>query len=313
MHRTRRPPRPGDASPAPFLARRAAKPERDSKRSRSPCVDELAFQELRRQRRTVQQRIQQQSDVLLQLERNVLDFYCTHTVRFEPLLEPPADAASGGVDGEAASWEQLAVVFPELRDSTTLADACNGDTADASADAPPEAAVVPTHARYYYDSVLMRLYRESAVQERDLSRQCASEAARVAALERSVRHDIVEGTLAAQLRTEREEQDALRGLTDALSTVESHCEAHQASLRATELRVAEMERARELCLARTAVLEAAKQEQMDNAGRIKAEVTAFRSAVEAAANDLERRKHVNRSLEDEISRRRAAMRRRRRE
>ncbi|KAG5467821.1 hypothetical protein LSCM4_00905 [Leishmania orientalis] len=320
MFRAHRPAGPGRAywsEPSSLSAssRRAAKPEEQPKRCRSPCEDEVAVKTLLARKRDLQSRVRQQIEVLSGLESNALDFYYTHTIRFEPLLESAwHTAAAVPATGGDGVWEGLAELFPELKTTTTLTGASRESISSPTQDSTPsQPLAVPAKTRYYYDSALMRLYREVAFQEKGLAHKYSSEKARVEAAELSVQRDIIDGSLAKQLETEQEEQESLRKLIDSRNEVMAQCAAHEQSVQAAEERMKEIERAREACLARKTVLEARKQEQMNNAERIKEEVSGFRQSVEAAARELEKRRLINRSLEDEISRRRAAMKRRKKE
>lgn len=279
----------------------------------------MAFKELQARKLDVQSRLRQQIEVLSGLESNVLDFYYTHMVRFEPLVEPtsqisPSAATAPASARDAVLGGEFAELFPELKSTTTLADTCDESaTVSTHEPAPSQSTGVPAKTRYYYDSALMRLYREAAFQDKNLAHRYAREKARVAATELSVQRDIIDGSLAEQLRTEHEEQEALNKLSGSLAEVTAQSAAHQQSLQAAEERIKGIEKAKEACLARKTVLEAKKQEQMDNAEHIKEEVAAFRRCVEAAARDLERRRLINCSLEDEIGRRRAALKRRKKD
>ncbi|CAG9581996.1 conserved hypothetical protein [Leishmania major strain Friedlin] len=298
---------------------RAVKLEGQPKRGRTPCEDEVDFKKLQARKLDAQSRLRQQIEVLSGLESNVLDFYYTHMVRFEPLLElasqtSPSEAMESVSARDAVLGGNFAELFPELKSTTTLTDTCDESaTLSTHEPAPSPSAAVPAKTRYYYDSALMRLYREAAFHEKNLAHRYACEKARVAATELSVQRDIVDGSLAEQLRTEHEEQEALNKLIGSLAEVTAQCAAHQQSLQVTDERIREIGKAREACLARKTVLEAKKQEQMDNAEHIKEEVAAFRRCVEGAAHELERRRRINRSLEDEIGRRRAALKRRKKE
>ncbi|XQJ30480.1 hypothetical protein NXY56_006575 [Leishmania guyanensis] len=324
MLRARRPAGPGraplsDLSSSSDNSRREPMLEGRPKRCRTPCQDEVAFKELQARKLDVQTRVRQQIEVLSGLESNVLDFYYTHMLRFEPLLEfvfhTPLSAAtapasvSNGVLGEG-----LTEVFPELKSTTALAGICDGCPPSLTREPVPiQPAAVPAKTRYYYNSALMRLYREVALQEKDLAQKYASETTRLAAAELSVQRDIIDGSLAGQLRIEQEEQEALNKLLEFLAGVTAQCAAYRQLVQAAGERIKGIEKAREACLARKTNLEAKKLEQMGNAERIKEEVAAYRRCVEVAATELEKRKLINRSLEDEIEKRRASMKRRRKE
>ncbi|KAG5468221.1 hypothetical protein LSCM1_02198 [Leishmania martiniquensis] len=297
-------------------SRRAAQREEQCKRARSPCEDEVAVKTLLTRKHATQSRVRQQIEVLSGLENNVLEFYYTHMVRFEPLLESAchgAATATASLD-DAVVGNELAALFPALGTRTALTDAfCGSASLPAQDPAPSLPPVVPAKTRYYYDSALMRLYREAAFQEKELARKYTSEQARVEASELSLQRDIIDGSLAVQLMREREERETLRKLTDSLAEVTAQCTAHEQAMQAVEERMKGIERATEACLARQAVLETRKEEQMSNAERIKEDVSAFRLSVEAASRELERRKLINCSLDNEIARRRAALKRRKRE
>ncbi|KPA82207.1 hypothetical protein ABB37_03327 [Leptomonas pyrrhocoris] len=291
-------PRPRSAASA-TPARQHKGGEGRSKRCRSPCNDELRYKELQRHKQNLQQRVRQQVEVLAGLEESILDFYYTHTIRYEPLLQQHASSPS-----TSALSDDVIKLFPELSGPLVGGD-------DSAAGRAPSA--VPSKTRYYYDSALMRLYREAAIQERDLAQLYAGEEAKVTATERQIQNDIIDGALASQLSTERDAREALSKLQAALATLQSKCSEREASIGDVEATIEATEKAVEACTKRKALLEAKKQEQMDNAEKIKEEVAVFRRSVEAAARELEKRTRNNQSLEEEIARRKALLRRRRKE
>ncbi|KPI87477.1 hypothetical protein ABL78_3426 [Leptomonas seymouri] len=272
------------------------------KRCRSPCEDELRYKELQRRKQDMQQRMRHQLEVLLGLEENILDFYYTHTICYEPFFLPRASS----VETSDLSSHLLSL-FPELKD--TSENGASGADANASL-APP---VVPSKTRYYYDSALMRLYREAAVQERDLAHQYAAEEAKVTETEQQVQKDVIDGALAAQLTTERDAREAFDKLKVKLAELQAQRSERESAIRNVEARIVATEKAVEACGKRKAQLEARKQEQMDNAEKIKEEVAMFHRSVEAAESHLEKRIQINKSLEEEVARRKALMRRRRKE
>lgn len=277
------------------------------RRCRSPCEDERRYQELQRQKQEVQHRVRQQQEVLASLEENILDFYYTHTIRYEPLLLQLHNNNAARASGAPAVSGNLLSIFPELKEKgAAMANIADGTTAST-----PSA--IPTKTRYYYDSALMRLFREVAIQERDLAQQYAVEEANVSATEQQIQVDIVDGTLASQLRTEQSTRAVLDKLNTTLTVLRSECDEIASGIQLAESHIEATEKAVEACHRRKALLEAKKQEQMDNAEKIKDEVAAFRGSVEAAARDLEKRLLINKSLEDEIARRRNLLRRRRKE
>jgi hypothetical protein len=277
-----------------------------AKRCRSPCEDELRFKELQRRKQELQQRVQQQLAVLSRLEDNILDFYYTHTICYEPILQLHESSA---VAPETTSFtDNLVSLFPELGSVATSRTV--GDDSAAAGPTPP---AVPSMTRYYYDSILMRLFREAAIQERDLAQQYTAEKAKVAGTEQQIQKEVIDGALAAQLSTERESRAALSKLEATLEKLQLQCGEHEARVRDVAARIDATDKATEACHKRKAVLEAKKQEQMDNVEKIKDEVAVFRRSVEAAARDLEKRLLFNKSLEDDIARRKALLRRKRKD
>lgn len=273
----------------------------------------MQYKELQRRKHEVQDRVRRQLEVLSGLEENILDFYYTHTIRYEPLLQELHTCSSSSASAVPMLSDNLISLFPELKVPAAGNSVAAVNSENATAAAASVLPVVPSKTRYYYDSALMRLYREAAVQERDLAQQYAAEEARVAATERQIQTDIIDGALAAQLGTERDARTALEKLEATLAHLRSTCDRHQTTIEDVESRIAATEKAVEACQRRKAVLEAKKQEQMDNAEKIKDEVAAFRHSVEAAARELEKRVQINKSLEDETVRRKALLRRKRKD
>ncbi|KAG5493916.1 hypothetical protein JKF63_01748 [Porcisia hertigi] len=317
----------GNPSSSAASSPRGLKPNGRPKRARSPCEDEVAFKELHARMLELQHRVRQQMEVLSGLENNILEFYYTHTLRFEPLLEVSshthqlAVAVKVGAAAQASAIAStvrggLPELFADTENTEALTGACDeGDFSSAygPVPVPSQTVEVPTTMRYYYDSALMRLYREASFQERVLAGQYASEKDRVEEIELCVQRDILEGSLAAQLLVEEEERKALNKLAISLAEVMAKCTADRQSLEVADERIRGIEKAKEACLARKMILETKKQEQMDNAERIKEEVAAFRRCVDDATGELETRRQINRGLEEEIRRRRAAMKRRKKE
>ncbi|GET92235.1 hypothetical protein, conserved [Leishmania tarentolae] len=170
-----------DTTSSSASARRAAKPEGQFKRRRSPCEDEVAFKALHARKLDLQSSLRQQIQALSRLESNVLDFYYTHMVRFEPLLEfasptSPSTENAPISSTDAASGGGFAELFPELKSTTTLTDTCGGSASLSTHEsAPSQPAAIPAKTRYYYDSALMRLHREAAFQEKTLVHRYVSE------------------------------------------------------------------------------------------------------------------------------------------
>lgn len=185
----------------------------------------------------------------------------------------------------------------------------------ASSDTPSalsSAATVSGHTGYYTHSeaAQFRSSLEAAV-GRFVAAEAAATAA-LAALTETVDREVVKGRLAAQQSETAAEEATYAALRGALTDQQCASAELVAATAALEKQRADLAVEETECAGRMAVLEERKRRQMENVENTRLEVAAARVETARAQRELRRRKAVVRDLQQEIERRKARLRKHRR-